>query len=347
MQRLMEVVKERKIEAVLISYPVNMWWVVGYGSPGDLLLIFPRRFIYLALPISYEYAKRKIYGGRVLKYRELTLVRRLLQRMDIKRVVVEAGRVNISQMEKFRTKLRGIKLRPREDLIEDLRAVKDKEEIKRLRKAAGLADRAIAHILPFVKPGVKEKWLADEIDAFIRSEGAEGASFEIAVASGRNTSCAHYKTGNRRLSKNDLVVIDLGCVYKGYCSDLTRTMFLGKITAKQREVYSVVLSAQESALKAIKPGRKCAELDAQARKIIGEAGYGRYFVHNTGHGVGIEIHEKPWLNSQNSTLLKRGMVLTVEPGVYLPGQFGVRIEDMVLVTDRGYEILTHAPKAEF
>jgi Xaa-Pro aminopeptidase len=221
-----------------------------------------------------------------------------------------------------------------------LRAIKRADEIAKIRKALKITALAIEFIRDFIRPGVKELEIAAELERFVRYQGAIGAAFDIIVASGANSCHPHHLPTSKRLADNDVVLIDLGVDYLGYKSDLTRVFFLGKINGLARRIYDLVLKSQEKAIKKIRPGVGADLIDAASRKYIDTKGYGKYFVHSLGHGVGINIHEDPCIASKSDDILREGMVFTVEPAVYLPGKFGIRIEDMVLVTKKGCEVLS-------
>lgn len=229
--------------------------------------------------------------------------------------------------------------------VNALRIVKTEEELTCLARAEAIGDMAFSHILDYIKPGKTELEVALELEYFMRSNGATGLSFDTIVASGTNSSLPHAVPTERVLQDGDFVTMDFGCIYKGYCSDMTRTIFVGNApSAKQKLIYDTVLKAQLAALAEIKPGKKCSDIDAIARDIIKAAGYGDYFGHGLGHGVGLYIHEEPRFSPKCDDLLEPGTVITVEPGIYLPGEFGVRIEDMVQITEDGYRNLASSPK---
>ena len=221
-----------------------------------------------------------------------------------------------------------------------LRVKKDPKELKALRGAGHLVAMGFNHIQKIARPGMRECDLAADFESYIRKHGATKTSFDSIVAAGENAAYPHYITGNRVLRKNDMVLCDIGALVDGYCSDLTRTFFLGTISPLGRKVYDTVARAQKLAIQAVKPGVKAAQIDRIARDEIERAGYGRRFIHSTGHGVGVEIHEAPWVGGASQDVLEAGMIITVEPGIYLQGWGGVRIEDTMLVTKTGYEILT-------
>ncbi|AEF93441.1 peptidase M24 [Desulfotomaculum nigrificans CO-1-SRB] len=225
-----------------------------------------------------------------------------------------------------------------------LRLIKDDAEIKLLEESANYADQIMDRVIEFVKPGVTELEVAEEIKKLFRKEGINQLSFEPIVATGSNAAMPHHVPDDTVLREGDTVVIDMGGIKDYYCSDITRTIVLGEATPEIEKVYQVVQRAQEAAVKAIKPGLAMQDIDQVARGIITEAGYGEYFTHRTGHGLGIEVHEEPYLSPGNRQILKEGMVVSVEPGIYLPGKFGVRIEDIVVVTADGAERMNHYPR---
>ena len=234
---------------------------------------------------------------------------------------------------------KSLKLNDISDILADLRLQKDADEIKNIRKSCHIAHLAVEYAEKLLKLGLSEIDIYFKIEEFFAKNGVK-QSFPTIVASGPNSALPHHVPTNRKIKSNDTVLIDLGCVYKGYCSDLTRTFYLGKISKSQNEVYGLVKKAYFGAIKAVRSGTACKTIDFIARNVIETGGYADKFIHTTGHGVGIEIHESPRLSKKDKTILKTNMVVTVEPGIYLKGRFGVRIEDTLLVTNKGCEILT-------
>ncbi len=230
-------------------------------------------------------------------------------------------------------------------LVEPLRWVKDQDELEIMREAAVLGCRLFDHLLSFIRPGLAEFEVAAELEYQARRLGAEGMSFETIVASGPRSALPHGRATRTALPRRGFVTLDFGIIREGYCSDMTRTVHLGKPSAKERDTYHAVLEAQESAVAAVSGGARCGDVDEAARSVLRNAGLGEAFSHSTGHGVGLEIHESPRIGAGQTARLSPGMVITIEPGVYLPGEFGIRIEDMVAVTRSGGEVLTPAPKA--
>ncbi len=224
------------------------------------------------------------------------------------------------------------------------RAVKDAQELELTRQAAALADDAFSHVLPHLRPGVRELDVALELEWYMRQNGASAASFPIICASGLRSALPHGVAGEKVLAEGDFVTMDFGCFYNGYASDMTRTVVLGKASLQQKTVYDTVLRAQEAGLAAICAGKTGSAADRAARQMISEAGYGDYFGHALGHGTGLQIHEQPVLSTRSQTVLKPNMLVTVEPGIYIEDFGGVRIEDLVIVTEEGCENLTHSDK---
>jgi Xaa-Pro aminopeptidase len=230
-------------------------------------------------------------------------------------------------------------------LVEPLRLVKDEAELEILREAALIGSRLFDYILGILRPGLREVEVAAELEHAARIAGAEGMSFETIVASGARSALPHGRATEARLPRRGFLTLDFGIIHKGYCSDMTRTVHFGTPRANERAAYEAVLEAQQAAIEAVAAGVRCGDVDEAARSVLRRAGLAEAFSHSTGHGVGIEIHEPPRIASGQTTRLEAGMVVTIEPGVYLPGQFGIRIEDMVAATRTGGEILTPAPKA--
>jgi len=268
------------------------------------------------------------------------------KRLNCKVLAVEADRLTVTQLKNLRKALHGIKLTTvaTDKIIDSFRAVKNEAEIENICKAQRIAEAAFDHILDFIKVGVTEKEVALELDHYMLSHGADGLSFETIAISGANTSKPHGVPTDKKIEHGDFVTMDYGAVVNGYHSDMTRTVAVGAASDEQKKIYKIVFEAQLAVLRVLKNGVKCSDADKAARDVITEAGYGEYFRHSTGHGVGIEIHEKPFISPTSTATLRSGNVVTDEPGIYIPGKFGVRIEDMALITENGCKNLTKAPK---
>jgi Xaa-Pro aminopeptidase len=256
----------------------------------------------------------------------------------------EAETMTVATWTALKERLPGLTFRPLRQELEALRAVKDEEEIARIREAAAIAAHALNAVLERIRPGMTEREIAADLDDAIRRGGAQDASFPTIVASGENSALPHARPQNRTVRAGDLITIDFGAVFDGYRSDETCTVALGRADARQEQVYQVVKDAHDRAMEAIRAGVACRAIDAVARNWIDKQGFGESFTHGTGHGVGLDVHEYPRLAAQSEAVLEAGMVVTVEPGVYLPGLWGVRIEDLVVVQQDGCEVLSKISK---
>jgi Xaa-Pro aminopeptidase len=357
-ERLREILKQKRVGGFLITSPSNIFYLGGFRAEGSFGLMTQKEARIFVPELLYEQAKEIIRNFEVMGFRNKPLekVGKFLSGEKIRRLGFEPGAVSLKSYKEMERTFRRVTLVPLDGLVEEMRVVKTVEEMGLMRKSARICVAAFRFIKRRIRIGMKERIIACQLEYFMKKRGAEKPSFDIIVASGQNTAYPHYRTGGREIGSGDCVIIDMGCVYKGYCSDLTRALFLDIIkvnseqglkskltfefTGKYRKIYETVREAQRAAIKKIKPGVKCSTIDSAARKVIARAGLGDYFIHRTGHGVGLDIHELPWVEENSKQVLKPGMVLTVEPGVYVPGIGGVRIEDMVLVTKRGCEVLT-------
>lgn len=267
-------------------------------------------------------------------------VKGLIERLGLKRVGFEGH----SLSHRAWTELSDVQLTDADDPIGRLRMVKDESEMSAIREAVRIADQAYKDISSFVEPGMTEHEVATELDCFMRKAGAEKEAFDALVASGPRSALPHGKPTERRISAGELILLDFGAKWHGYHSDITRTVVLGKADSRQREIYDIVLEAQAAGIAAVRPGIAGGEVDAAARKIIENKGYGEYFGHGLGHGLGLDIHDGRILAKNSEIILQAGMVVTVEPGIYIPGWGGIRIEDDVVVTESGSEVLTTSPR---
>jgi len=261
----------------------------------------------------------------------------------------DSAHTTVADLERFKAAwpvgLRRKLLKPGKSLVEPLRWLKDQDELDLMAEAAALGDQLFAHLLGFIRPGLTEAQVAAELEYQARIRGAEGMSFETIVASGARSALPHGRASEARLPRRGFLTLDFGVILKGYCSDMTRTVCLGKPTARERQVYEAVLEAQQAAVAAVAAGVECGAVDEAARGVLRGVGMADAFSHSTGHGVGLEIHESPRVGADQKDRLAPGMVITIEPGAYFAGEFGVRIEDMVVVTRTGGQVLTRSPKA--
>ncbi|HHX26218.1 MAG TPA: aminopeptidase P family protein [Firmicutes bacterium] len=334
------------IDGLLITRPENRRYITGFtGSAGVVVVSRDRAFFVT----DFRYVEQATYQApefRVIEHglKIVDTLREIVEEAGITRLGFEKDVITYKQHETFSSALAGVELVPCEGLVETLRAVKDESEIEAIRRAEAIGDAAFSHVLDIIKPGMTEIDVALEIEWFMRKNGAEGIGFEVIVASGERGAMPHGVASSKKLAEGELVVMDFGAVYQGYRGDMTRTVSLGKASPEQRRIYDIVLRAQEAALEAIAPGKTGQEIDGLARKVIEEAGYGDNFGHGLGHGVGLAIHEEPRLSVTATEELRPGMVVTVEPGIYVPGFLGIRIEDLVVVGESGIRNLTSSPK---
>ena len=354
-QQLQAVLAERSLPAVLIDDPINVGYLTGFTGSTAALLVTPYvvRFI---TDGRYDAQSRQECPDfeRVLVPPDSTysaLIARTVRELGLARLVVEAETTTcvkfsgLGDLLRATDELPGVELGFETDLVMPLRRIKDAGEIAVFRTACGLADRAFDYALTLLHPGVSERDIALDIEYWMRKHGADREAFDTIVASGPRSALPHGRPTARLLERGDFVTLDFGARVAGYHSDLTRTVVLGPATDRQREVYHVVLDAQRAGLAAIRSGVDGKAVDTLVRDQIAAAGLGEYFPHSLGHGLGRTIHESPPLLSQRMECpLAAGNVVTVEPGVYIEGWGGVRIEDDVVVTDAGCEVLTHAPK---
>lgn len=334
----------KNIDGALIVSPENRRYFTSFDASDGFLFATKNGSVFLTDSRYIEAAKDKInccdveeQKGKLTDY---------AKRFNCKTLAVEADRLTVTQLKNLRKALHGIKLTTvgTDKIIDLFRAVKSDKEIENICKAQRIAEAALKHILGFIKIGVTEKEIALELDHYMLSHGAEALSFETIAISGANTSKPHGVPTEKKIEDGDFVTMDYGAVVNGYHSDMTRTVAVGHVSDEQKKIYDIVLKAQLASLEILRSGLKCSDGDKAARDVITEAGYGEFFRHSTGHGVGIEIHEKPNLSPKSVTTLRTGNIVTVEPGIYIPGKFGVRIEDMALITENGCQNLTNAAK---
>lgn len=346
LDKLRYALQEQGLQAILITNATNRQYMTGFtGSSGYVLISESKAYLLTDFRYMTQAPKQAI-GYEVVEHapKAMATVRDLLLKLGITKVGFEQDDMTYGTFLSTSDALSGIQLQATSGLVEKLRMIKDASELAVMQEAADLADRTFDHILSFIQTGTKEIDIALEIEIFMRRNGATSTSFETIVASGERSALPHGKASDRVIQTNEFVKLDYGAYYKSYCSDITRTVVVGQPTDKHKEIYHIVLEAQLEALDKIRPGMMGKEADAIARNVIKRHGYGDYFGHGTGHGLGMEIHEAPRLSVQGDTVLTPGMTVTVEPGIYLPGFGGVRIEDDIVITETGIHILTHSSK---
>ena len=334
--------------SALIIAPENRKYFTGFDSSDGFLLVSSDRAVFITDGRYIEAAEKQISNCEVrLQGKTYPQIAEILSEMNCKHLLVEATRMTVSTYNSLKGVLKNISVATDSTLdtiINTLRSIKTENEVESVIEAQRIAEAAFEHILEFIKPGVTEKEIALELDFFMLRNGGEGLSFETIAVSGKNSSMPHGVPSDKRIENGDFITMDFGTIINGYHSDMTRTVAVGFATDEMKNVYDTVLKAQQNCLDNIKAGISCKTGDMFARSVINDSGYGQYFTHSTGHGVGVEIHEFPNLSPASDSILQTGNIVTVEPGIYIPEKFGVRIEDMALITESGCRNLTNAPK---
>ncbi len=330
-----------------ISNLTNVKYLTGFKGSYASLVVDENRTFFITDSRYEEYAGSILPDSVELVIQRDGLIESLKDVLESlnKKILNFESLLDLSSYNSIKDELKGIRLIPCEDEVSSLRAVKDDEELADIKKAVEITDNCFNHLLKIAKPGILEWDLSIEIEYFYRKNGCRKSAFDSVVASGTGSSMPHYMTSmTKKIEKGDILLIDMGCVFNGYNSDLTRTVFMDNITPEFETIYNIVKRAQESAISSVKPGITAGGLDKTARQVIVKEDYGWAFGHALGHGVGLDIHEMPALKKGNKFRLKKNIVFTVEPGIYIPNSGGVRIEDVVRVTEDGYEVLTKSTK---
>lgn len=335
---------ENKAEGFLVTNIINVRYLTGFSGSSGFVFITKKANVFITDFRYKEQSLKEIVGWDIVieKGDRIQTIQRLLKQLNIKNLGFESS----VTFEFYKKLLKiGIILKPLKGLVEKLRTTKDKNEIASIRKALKRAEIAFLEIKPYVRQGIKERSIALRLEERLKKIGCSRIPFEIIVASGRNSAMPHAKPSEKKLQAGDLVIIDWGGEADGYFSDITRTFLIkGKNLQKKKEIYKIVLDANKKALFHISPGKYFSEIDNKAREVIKKAGYGEFFGHGTGHGLGLQIHESPRISWDTKEKVKKNMIFTIEPGVYIPDFGGVRIEDMVLVCEKHSVVLTSLPK---
>jgi Xaa-Pro aminopeptidase len=338
--------REQALNAMLVTRPENQRYLSGYTGGEAALLITPHKSLILTDFRYYEQVAEEAPDFQLVKVEgKLSLVlKQVLKTHDIRTLGFESTHVAFDQYQEWKTACRGVKWIPLRDVVERLRLIKDDDELAVMKKAIAVSDAACDYIRQIMRVGMTEKQVAWELESFMRTHGAEALSFGLIVGSGPNGAKPHSVLQDRPIQKGEPVVMDLGAQVDGYHSDLTRTVCLGEPDDKLRKIHDIVLRAQLAAEEGARPGMTGQQVDALARQVIADAGHADHFGHGLGHGVGLAVHEGPRASPLSSTILEPGMLCTIEPGIYLPGWGGVRIEDIVLFTESGVQVLTQTRK---
>jgi Xaa-Pro aminopeptidase len=334
------------IDGILFTSLENIRYLCGFTGTDGVLFITRKESFFLTDSRYWTQSEEEVKRSQIIHYKKkMDGIVSLLLDLELKRIGFESSSLTFSMHQSLSEKLSSneMTLIPLEDQIKNLRAVKDPQELASIRTAIDISSKAFLHILELLKEGVFEKEIALEMEFFMKQNGADAIGFDIIIASGKRSALPHGKASSKQIEKGDFILIDFGSGFQGYHSDQTRTLVYGKPSLKQQKIYQIVKEAHDKAIEVIRPGIPICEVDAAARDHIRNQGYGEYFGHGTGHGIGLAVHEDPVVNFENKELLQEGMVFTIEPGIYLPNWGGVRIEDMVLVTPQGAEVLTYLP----
>ncbi len=342
---LREVLKHKGIDSILFFSRENIRYLCGFtGSSGTLLYRRGSR-IFFTDSRYIEQAKKEVVKAKVLLANGGTAdICKYLNADGVRNLGVEAGGISYHNFLMLKNRLQGVRIKPLFDDLQDIRSIKDKSELQKIKSAVRIAEDALNEVIQLIRAGITELELAIELEYRMKLKGSESLPFDIIVLFGSNSSLPHGRPGGRRLKKGDLILIDFGARSDGYCSDETVTFVFGGVNSEQSRVYNAVNDARRYAIESIRDGVKASEVDRVAREYLRKKGLGKYFGHGVGHGVGLAVHESPRLSHDSSTVLREGMVITVEPGVYIPGWGGVRIEDMVAVEKKGAKILTGISK---
>lgn len=353
LKTLQSAIEPSRLDVVLITHLPNIRYLCGFTGSAGVLVVTPRAAAFFSDGRYAAQAREEVRGARIviLQNPPLLAAAEWLLRKGLRRgrrpavVGIEAEYLAVAARSRLASTLGNkFRLKASPALVQRQRMIKDAGEIELIRQAvmmgAGLFETALAHI----RPGVAESEVAAEMEYEAKKAGAEGMSFETIIAAGKRSALPHGRASQAAIPRQGFVVCDFGVILAGYCSDMTRTVYVGQPNRRAKRFYQAIRDSQQAAVEAVQPGIAVGEVDRAARNVLKKTGLGRYFTHSTGHGVGIEIHEAPRVASGQTELLRPGMVITIEPGAYVPGQWGVRIEDMVVVTERGCEVLTPTSK---
>ncbi|TKH27519.1 Xaa-Pro dipeptidase [Bacillus wiedmannii] len=344
-ERVRSAFDEAGIDGILLTNEHSRRYMANFTGTAGVVLISKNRAQFITDFRYVEQASKQAVGYEIVQHAGLIIdeVAKQVKELGIQKLGFEQDTLTYSSYSAHKEVI-DAEFIPTSGLVEKLRLIKTDSEIKILKEAAQIADAAFEHILSFIRPGVSEIEVSNELEFFMRKQGATSSSFDIIVASGLRSALPHGVASEKVIETGDFVTLDFGAYYKGYCSDITRTIAVGEPSDKLKGIYNIVLEAQLRGVNGIKAGLTGREADALTRDYITEKGYGEYFGHSTGHGIGLEIHEAPGLAFRSDTVLEPGMAVTVEPGIYIPGIGGVRIEDDIIVTSEGNEVITKSPK---
>lgn len=349
--KILEHVKQQIPEyadAALVTSAVSRQYLLHFPSTAGILLLTRKHAVFLVDSRYVEKAEKTFTGCDIVLLTSLSKqLGDYVSEWDIKSVVFESSYTTLREYSRYQElfpELQVMHSDSFDDALLKMRSIKSPDEISKMKAAQAITDKAFEKICGFIEAGRSEKEIAARLEYEMKLLGADGLAFDTIVVSGQNSSMPHGTPSGKKVERGDLVTMDFGAALDGYMSDMTRTVAIGTTGEEEKKVYKTVLEAQERAFAVIRPGAACKEVDRTARDFIASAGYEGRFGHGLGHSLGVEVHESPSFNTSDATQLRPGMVLSVEPGIYLPGKFGVRIEDVVVITEDGFENLTHSPK---
>ena len=345
LSKLRKSLAEHQIDALLITSSYNRRYITDFTGTAGVAIVSQNQAVFITDFRYTEQAAKQISGFEIIQHTQPLIeeVGVQLDKMGVKKVGFEKDDMTYAMFESYQKAVNS-ELVPVSGLVEKIRLIKTPQEIKIIKAAADIADAAFEHIISYIAPGKTELEVSNELEFFMRRQGATSSSFDIIVASGLRSALPHGVASDKIIEKGDFVTLDFGALYNGYISDITRTVAVGEPSEQLKEIYQIVLDSQLLALEKVKPGMTGIEADAVARDYIKSKGFGDAFGHSLGHGIGLEVHEGPGLSFRSETILEEGMVVTIEPGIYVPGIGGVRIEDDTVITKIGNEKLTHSTK---
>jgi Xaa-Pro aminopeptidase len=346
-QQLRQTLLDERLDGFVVTHPANLHYLCGYTGSNGLLLFWRDRLTFFTDGRYTEQARQEVRGARLViaKGALPAAAAKAMHSTRPARIGFEADSTTVASATAMRKAVpKQVACKPTSGLVMRQRIIKDAEEVRAIRDAVTMGAAVYERALRRVRPGVRESEVAGRLEFAAREAGADGMSFDTIVAGGKRSALPHGRATAQPIPRRGFVVIDSGVILRGYCSDMTRTLHMGRAGPAERKWYEAVLEAQLAGIAAVKPGKTAGEVDKASRQTLRRAGLDRYFTHSTGHGVGLEIHEPPRLGKGQSEELRPGMVITVEPGIYVAGKGGIRIEDMVLVTGHGCEVLTPVKK---
>ncbi len=346
-KKFQQTLEGEDLDGFIVTHPPNLRYLCGYTGSNGLLLFLGRRRTFLTDGRYTEQAREEVRGARVViaKGPLLQTVAKVLESSKSARIGFEADNTTVAAAAEMRKAVaKKVSWKPKSALVMGQRIIKDENELGLIRSAVAIGAEVFEKAREWIRPGVRECEVAGALELAAREAAADGMAFETIVAAGKRSALPHGRATGEPIPRCGFVVVDSGVILRGYCSDMTRTVHVGRASREERKWYEAVLKAQLAGIDAVKPGKTAGEVDQAARQVLRQAGLDRFFTHSTGHGVGLEIHEPPRLGKAQQEELRPGMVITIEPGIYIQGKGGVRIEDMVLVTAGGCEVLTPVDK---